>query len=54
MQKPIGRAIESNAGAPTDPLGELMKNLYNVYLNPVGGKSIWTPKYTGKILHHSC
>ena len=52
MRKPVGRLHESNAGVAKDPLGELMKILYDVYQNPVGGGPIWTSKYRRKIFHH--
>ena len=35
MRKLVGRVDECNAGVATDPLGELMKILYDVYQIPV-------------------
>ncbi|KAG4963095.1 hypothetical protein JHK86_039963 [Glycine max] len=35
VRKPEGRVDQSNAGVARDPLGEIMKILYEVYMNPV-------------------
>ncbi|KAG5125113.1 hypothetical protein JHK82_031850 [Glycine max] len=35
VRKPEGRVDQSNVGVAKDPLGEIMKILYEVYMNPV-------------------
>ena len=35
MPKSVGRVERCNLGAGEDPLGELMKILYDIYLKPV-------------------